>query len=75
MVYTIADGSSKDILVGDMVQVIDGILPDEISTTDFISVVGLFTYALQISIVPQGRTTVINTDLSSAAVTTVWRKI
>jgi len=27
MVYTIADGSSKDILVGDVVQVMQGILP------------------------------------------------
>lgn len=74
MNYVIADGSTKDILVGDMIQVIDGILPDEISTSDFISVVGIPTYALQISIIPQGKTTVITTDLSAAAVTSVWRK-
>lgn len=75
MNYVIADGSTKDILVGDKVQIIEGILPDDISTTDFVSVVGVLSYALQISIVPQGRTTEINTFLSSAAVTTVWRKI
>lgn len=74
MLFTIADGSSKDIAAGDMVQVIDGVLPDDISMTDVIPVIGVFTYAIQISIIPQGRTTVITTDLSAAAITAVWRK-
>jgi hypothetical protein len=75
MNYVIADGSTKDILEGDMIQVIEGILPYEILTTDFISVVGVPTYALQISIVPQGKSTVITTDLSAAAVTSAWRRL
>lgn len=75
MNYTIRGGVTKDIAVGDMVRVPDGILPRSVEIGEFIPVVGTpGGNMVLVSLIPDGSENFNPTNLSSEAITEVWRK-
>ena len=74
MIFTIHDGTLKDILPGDKIVCQASVMPDSADNGQLILVQGVITGLLQVVLVPDGSLNPITTDLSPDAVIEVWKK-
>lgn len=74
MIFTIADGTQKDIEIGNAVVCVDGVLPPSVSPGAFILVANLTANGVQAQVIPQGGWIPQPIDISPDLIIQVWSK-